>query len=84
MKSVTLYTRPECGLCSKVQDLLTRLQGEGEFSLEIVDIEKDTEAHDRYWLRIPVVLVDGYEVASAPIGERELRAALAFEPPPSV
>jgi hypothetical protein len=35
------------------------------------------EAHDRYWLRIPVVLVDGTEAASAPIDESALRTSLA-------
>jgi hypothetical protein len=34
------------------------------------------EAHNRYWLRIPVVLVDGEEAAAAPIDQGELVAAI--------
>ena len=77
MKSVTLYTREGCGLCDKAHSLLVRLNREIRFSLEVVDIDRNMEAHDRYWLRIPVVLVDGAEAAAAPIDERVLRKALA-------
>ena len=77
MKSVTLYTREGCGLCTEAQILLRKLNSEIPFSLALVDIDVNMEAHDRYWLRIPVVLVDGTEAASAPIDESGLRTALA-------
>jgi glutaredoxin len=76
LKSVTLYGRAECQLCTEAEVLLTRLQREIRFSIQVVDIDNDMEAHNRYWLRIPVVLVDGDEVASAPIDELELSRAL--------
>jgi glutaredoxin len=76
LKQVVLYSRADCGLCAKAESLLRRLLREIRFSLEVVDIDSDKQAHDRYWLQIPVVLVDGEEMASAPIDERKLRSAL--------
>ncbi len=32
-----------------------------------VDIDKDRTLHDKYWLRIPVVSIDGKEVFEAKI-----------------
>ena len=77
MKSVTLYTREGCGLCTEAEIVLRKLSAEIPFSLTLVDIDVNMEAHERYWLRIPVVLVDGTEAASAPIDETALRTALA-------
>lgn len=76
MKSVVLYSRADCHLCVEAEDFLRCIQRENRFSLRVVDIDKDMEAHDRYWLRIPVVLVDGEEVASAPIDQGRLAAAI--------
>jgi glutaredoxin len=73
---VTLYTKQDCGLCEEVEALLRRLQRKNHFDLEYVDIETDDAAHALYWLRIPVVTVDGAEVASAPIDQKQLEAAL--------
>ncbi len=74
---VTLYTKSECGLCEEAEGVLRRLQRDIRFELESVDIETDSLAYDRYWDRIPVVAVDGTEVAAAPIDEDRLRVILA-------
>ena len=63
-------------MCTEAEALLERLQREIRFSLQVVDIDNDMEAHNRYWLRIPVVLVDGDEVTSAPIDARKLSRVL--------
>lgn len=74
---VTLFTAADCGLCREAEQLLVRLQRRLRFELDIIDIESDQAVYDRYWARVPVVAVDGKEVAAAPLDERRLKAALA-------
>ena len=74
--NVTLYTKQDCSLCEEAEALLRRFQRQHQFDLELVDIEADDAAHALYWARIPVVTVDGAEVASAPIDVSQLQAAL--------
>ena len=74
---VTLYTKAECGLCREAEEMLRRLRKNPPFELELVDIEGDAELYDRYWDRVPVVAVDGQEVAAAPLDEGLLRALLS-------
>ncbi len=73
---VTLYTRAGCGLCEKAEAVLKRLQKQGRFEIEYVDLDSDADADRRYWARIPVIALDGEEVASAPIDEGKLAAIL--------
>lgn len=73
---VTLYTTEGCGLCREAHQLLLRLGERIRFELEIVNIEANAALYDRYWARVPVVLVDGREVAAAPLDERRVAAAL--------
>lgn len=56
--------------------MLRRLSGKIQFELQIVDIDADDSAHARYWARIPVVAIDGEEVAAAPLDEERLASAL--------
>ncbi len=71
-----MYGKKDCGLCEKAERSIRRIQQGTDLDLKIVDIEGDTGAYGRYWDRIPVVLVEGKEVAAAPIDEARLRAAL--------
>ena len=73
---VTLYTKGECGLCGEAEEILRRLGRKIHFDLELVDIEHDPELRGRYWDRVPVVAVEGQEVAAAPLDEGRLRAVL--------
>ncbi|MBI2912420.1 MAG: glutaredoxin family protein [Chloroflexi bacterium] len=73
---VTLYTKEECGLCREAEELLRRLARKIRFDLELVDIEGHPDLHSRYWDRVPVVAVEGKEVAAAPLDEGRLRAVL--------
>ena len=77
MKLVTLYTRHDCHLCEEAMSLLRRLQSEFSFELEEVDIEQDDKLLKLYQWRIPVVTLDGREIAAAPINFSDLRRALA-------
>jgi hypothetical protein len=73
---VTLYTSAECGLCREAEVMLRRLQRKIRFELGSVDIGGDDELFRRYWDRVPVIEVDGQEVAAAPVDEKRLAAAL--------
>jgi len=75
-RRVTLYTKQDCGLCREAEDALRRIQKKARFELELVDIEADPAISSRYWDRVPVVAVDGKEVAMAPIDETRLRSLL--------
>lgn len=76
---VTLYSRPGCGLCDEARALLLRL-GYDETSVDIefeeIDISSDPTLERRYLIEIPVVAVDGVEIARAPLSEATLRALL--------
>lgn len=56
--------------------MLRRLRKQTRFELEYVDIEVDAGANERYGSRIPVIAVDGEEVAAAPLDEKQLAAIL--------
>jgi glutaredoxin len=74
---VTLYTKDDCGLCEEAAGMLRRLQRRIRFEIEYVDIAADPAAAERYGERIPVIAVDGVEVAAAPLDEQRLAAALS-------
>jgi glutaredoxin len=76
MKRVTLYTKPGCHLCDAVKHVIDRVRRGVKFDLEIRDISEHAADHARYWDSIPVVLVDGSELARYRLTEAELRAAL--------
>ncbi len=73
---VTLYTKADCGLCQEAASMLKRLQKQTRFEIEYVYIEDDVGANERYGSRIPVIAVDGEEVAAAPLDESQLTAIL--------
>jgi hypothetical protein len=56
---VSFYTRPGCHLCEVALEVIESVGQEQDFSLDVIDIEGDTELTQRYGDKIPVVLVDG-------------------------
>jgi hypothetical protein len=74
---VTLYGRPGCSLCDHAEQMLARIGRRVPMSVELVNIETDDALHERYMFEIPVVAVDGADVAKAPIYERALEETLA-------
>ncbi|MGI8927538.1 MAG: glutaredoxin family protein [Tepidiformaceae bacterium] len=73
---VHLYRRDGCPLCDEAEEMLRALAPGLGFEVEAIDIEADTALHRRYLLEIPVVVVDGREVARPPIRAVALREAL--------
>jgi len=67
-----VYSKPDCHLCERAKQLLRRVQQRVEFSLEEVDISQDSELSSRYGQDIPVILLDGREIARHFVRERKL------------
>lgn len=76
MSEVVLYAAEGCGLCADAARALTALRSVHPFVLREVDIHADPELERRYLLEIPVVAVDGVEVARGAIDFLAVRAAL--------
>jgi glutaredoxin len=70
--TVTLYSKPGCHLCEEVRALLTELAIDRGFTIEEIDIALDAKLFAAYRYAIPVVLVDGSEIARGRIDERQL------------
>lgn len=73
---VTLLRKQDCGLCEHAAAALSRISHRVPLTVQHVDIDQDEALQRRYFLEIPVVLVDGEEVARAPIRERALEDVL--------
>lgn len=77
MPVVVVYSKPQCSLCDKAAAILERLRGEFDYRIEHVDITDDAELFARYRYRIPVVTLDGREIAEGIVTTPVLRAALS-------
>jgi glutaredoxin len=77
MKTVVLYTRPQCHLCEQARVAIVALLDQGlRFELREIDIEGDDELLSRYLERIPVVTVDGDLVSELVLDVDALRSRL--------
>lgn len=73
---VTLLVTEDCGLCRQAEAILRRLQTKIRFDIDLVDIGVEDDLFRKYWDRVPVVMLDGEEIAAAPVDEKRLAAAL--------
>jgi glutaredoxin len=69
---LTLITRVGCSHCEDARRDLQRLGAE----FECVDVDEDAELLQRYNDWVPVLLLDGTELARAPLTEQTLRLAV--------
>jgi glutaredoxin len=77
MRTVTLYSRRDCSLCEEALALLSNLAANGpRFAIEIVDIDAEAALRARYDDAIPVIAIDGREVARAPLRASTLAVTL--------
>lgn len=56
---VTLYSKPDCGLCDKLKADLREMQDAIKFVLIERNIEEDAAAFERYRYLIPVLDIEG-------------------------
>lgn len=72
--TVVVYTREGCGLCATAE---ARVATEGRGGrIHHVDVDTDPELVSRYGVRVPVVLVDGVEVAELELEPGVVRRAV--------
>lgn len=76
MSLVRVYSRQGCHLCEDAVAVV-RAHLRPQDSLEVVDIDTDPALVDAYTIRVPVVEVDGVEIAQYQLDPGALRAALA-------
>lgn len=76
MAEVVVYTRRGCKLCERAEAVVREIVSAPDV-VRTVDIDADPELHERYTVRVPVVTVDGREVAELEVREEDLRAVLA-------
>ena len=79
--AVTVYTRAGCGLCVAAEQLVAseirrRPPWSPRAAVQIVDVDHDGELVRRYGVRVPVVVVDGHEVAELEVTREQVRSAL--------
>lgn len=75
--TVTLFHTDGCHLCEAVEQILLGLRDRFSFDLVRVDLNGDEAAYARYCTAIPVVWIDGVEVARYPVDEATLARLLA-------
>lgn len=73
-RTVTVYTRQGCHLCEEAEAVVRRVARGHE--IRIVDIDTDPAITERYTVRVPVIAVDGVEIAEFQVDAATLRAAL--------
>ena len=76
---LTLLTRVDCGLCEDAERDLRRLGAR----FECVDIDDEPGLQRLYDEVVPVILLDGAELAHAPLSEKTLRLAVDLSEAPS-
>lgn len=59
MDQIRYYARKNCALCDEGLHTLKLVQEDVQFHLEIIDIEKNEELHEKFMLMIPVVEING-------------------------
>ena len=78
MKQVILYSKPGCHLCEPVEDVILTVRREREFEFIVRNIEDDPADFEKYKHAIPVVVVDGKEIARYKLSRMQLETALGL------
>jgi glutaredoxin len=76
VRTVTLYTKPDCHLCEQALQALREVRSELPFELTVCDITTEDALHRAYFERIPVVTLDGEELFQYFVDPEELRERL--------
>jgi glutaredoxin len=73
---VVIYSRPGCHLCEEMKALVDRVRRSVPFDLSVIDISNDDALEERYGVEIPVLVIDGEQVARYRVSEWEFRQRL--------
>jgi glutaredoxin len=75
--TITLYTKPGCGLCEEAEEIIKAVRAQQQFEIERRNILDDLADYERYKHDIPVILINGREIARHHLAEAVLVEALA-------
>jgi glutaredoxin len=78
-KLVTLYTKPGCHLCDRVKQVISDVARRRRFRLEVRNILDDPTDTEKFKAAVPVVMIDGQEIARYRLTGHDLEAALSRE-----
>ena len=62
MTQVTIYSRPGCHLCQRVEQLVERAHAEANFESRTINIDSDPTLRARYDWEIPIVAINGKDM----------------------
>jgi hypothetical protein len=71
---VVVYTRQRCGLCRRAEAIVAREARRAD--VRHVDVDGDPDLVAAFGVRVPVVTVDGHEVAELELAPGVVRAAV--------
>ena len=74
--TIVVYGKPDCSLCEKANAILQHLRQELDFNIEHIDITADPRLFRRYREKVPVLTVDGREIAWGIVTVPTLRSAV--------
>ena len=78
---VVVYGRPGCHLCEVAEDVVARVCRAAGARWEVISVADDPQLLALYGELIPVVTVDGRQVAVYRVEEAELSACLLYTSP---
>ncbi|MFF8186530.1 glutaredoxin family protein [Microbacterium sp. NPDC016588] len=87
MTTLTLIGKPDCHLCDVAEQIVETVVGglpaevADRLVIEQASIAEDTALYERWWEKIPVVLIDGELHAHWRVSADRLRAALLAADP---
>jgi glutaredoxin len=70
--TITIYSKPDCHLCDRAKEVVERCRSKADFTVEVIDISQDPELFERYRNDIPLIFLDGKEIARHFVRERQL------------
>jgi hypothetical protein len=76
LRTITIYSRPECHLCDQAYAIVMSLQDILACEVRVVDIDQDRDLVARYGTRIPVVSLEGSDVLAWPFTRAQALAVL--------
>jgi glutaredoxin len=76
MRTLTVYSKPDCHLCEDAIVVLEGLRTQLDFELVELDITTDEALHRAYFERIPVLALDGEELCEYFVDEKLVRERL--------
>ena len=79
MNRVIVYGKPQCHLCDVVKEVIDRVRARHSFEVEVRNILNNPTDQEKYKVLIPVVLLNGREIARYRLTESQLERELVSE-----